>query len=360
MACTARRAPCQPAACCRAFCARRRLRADRVLRRSAQRRAGALCGRNRQASRWVAVAVHLGLRGHPGRLDAGSHEPIDCEGAAVPACVDEVQLAFASPQILAGATLSAVRRDMAGGSKVRSIVRTSTPIWAGSVQPATSYGRSGRRAAWRACAGIVLAFEQRLDVSAIRLREQDDVAARRIRLAVGAKRLERAMDFDAALQEQFFELAAARGSCCSGGMTNANGPPARPRSTARRPMSKKFRTIAPCSVAAARAVRARRSGRSRRCREASSARRATDRDRRPTVGRPGRFACGARVTASARSCILRSPPRSAGRRCCGRAAPNPRIPASSSRTARSRPRPNGRRARARAPSRRRAARLRAR
>ena len=27
---------------------------------------------------------------------------------------------------------------------MREIVRTSMPIWAGSVQPATSYGRSGR------------------------------------------------------------------------------------------------------------------------------------------------------------------------------------------------------------------------
>ena len=105
-----------------------------------------------------------------------------------------------SPQTVAGAIVAVVSRDVGGGSNVRSTVMTFTPICCGSVQPATSYGRSAGPLADSATRRIALPLEQRLHVGAIRLRQKDDVGARRIRLAVGAERLERALDLDRALR----------------------------------------------------------------------------------------------------------------------------------------------------------------
>ena len=51
------------------------------------------------------------------------------------------------------------------------------------------------------------------------------------------KRLERAVNFDAALQQQLLELFRRGRIVLLGGKMNANGPPCLPASTARAPMS---------------------------------------------------------------------------------------------------------------------------
>jgi hypothetical protein len=59
-----------------------------------------------------------------------------------------------------------------------------------------------------AIARIVLPFDQRLHVRAVRLRKKDDVAAGRKRGPTGAKGLLRVLNLDAALDKQLLQLDA--------------------------------------------------------------------------------------------------------------------------------------------------------
>ena len=83
---------------------------------------------------------------------------------------------------------------------------TFTPICSGSVQPATSYGRSGDAAWPTALHRIRLFLEQRLGVGAERLRHQDEIGAGGIHRVGDPKRLERALDLDRAVEQQLAEL----------------------------------------------------------------------------------------------------------------------------------------------------------
>ncbi len=212
---------------------------------------------------------------------AGRDQAVDGERAAVAARIDHVVIrASARPRGGRAPWSRLVSRDMTAAVECpldRRARRRPSAAAASSRSRRTAVPAAGGR---RAPRRIVLALEQRLHVRAVRLRKQDDVGPRRIRVCRprGTVRATRCISMPLCSSSSS-SLATACGSSCSGGMTNAKGPPRLALLDRASPHVVEVLDD-PLAISGDRVQQARvpRSGRSRRCPEASRRRPATGRE----------------------------------------------------------------------------------